>query len=81
VWPGFWNVEHRVVYRGRLSEAAWRDVHAPSDEVAGIAAFSIAHLDQLIARFPERVASGMTDAYLRYVVDRPTVRGPSGEGA
>jgi len=64
--PGFWNVEQHAVFRGRLSEAAWSYVHAPHDEVAGIAFFPVARLRALIARFPDRVASGLRDALPLY---------------
>ncbi|HUT17578.1 MAG TPA: NUDIX domain-containing protein [Anaerolineae bacterium] len=65
-WPGFWNVEHHTVFRGRLAAEAWLRVHAPGDEVAGIAVFSVARLRALVARFPDRVASGLQDALPLY---------------
>jgi 8-oxo-dGTP pyrophosphatase MutT (NUDIX family) len=70
-WPGFWNVEHHTVFRGRLAAEAWSHVHAPGDEVAGIAVFSVARLRALIARFPERVAWGLRDALPLYAQGLP----------
>jgi 8-oxo-dGTP pyrophosphatase MutT (NUDIX family) len=61
--PGFWNVEYRTVYRGRLAEQAWLRLHSPGEEVAGIAVFSIAHLRELMLRFPDRVASALGDSW------------------
>jgi len=61
--PGFWNVEYRTLYRGRLVEEAWLRLCSPSDEVAGIAAFSLARLRELMLRFPDRVASALGDSW------------------
>jgi isopentenyldiphosphate isomerase len=60
--PGFWNVEQHTVYRGRLVEEAWLRLQPPDDEVAGIAVFPVARLCDTIARFPDRVASGLRDS-------------------
>lgn len=65
-WPGFWNVEHHTVYTGRLDGEAWRDVHPPGEEVAGIALFALAQLRALIERFPDRVALGLRDTLPLY---------------
>jgi 8-oxo-dGTP pyrophosphatase MutT (NUDIX family) len=61
--PGFWNVEYRTLYRGQLAEVAWPRLSSPSDEVAGIAVFSLARLHELVLRFPDRVASALGDSW------------------
>jgi 8-oxo-dGTP pyrophosphatase MutT (NUDIX family) len=61
-WPGFWTAEHHTVFHGRLAREAWLAVHAPDDEVAGVAIFPIARLRALAARFPDRVAFGLRRA-------------------
>jgi 8-oxo-dGTP pyrophosphatase MutT (NUDIX family) len=64
--PGFWNVEYRTLYRGQLAREAWLHLTSPSDEVAGIAVFSLSRLHELMLRFPDRVASALGESWSFY---------------
>jgi isopentenyldiphosphate isomerase len=64
--PGFHNVEHHVVFRGRLSATGWQNVNANDHEVAAVAIFPLTDLQQMIVRFPNRVASGLKSSLALY---------------
>ena len=68
--PGFRNVEYRAVFQGRLSREGWLEVSAADDEVAAVAVFSLAELGEMIARFPERIASGLGASFPVYLNKR-----------
>jgi isopentenyldiphosphate isomerase len=65
--PSFRNAEYRVVFWSRLITDAWLKVSAADDEVAAIAAFSLAELEGMLARFPERIASGLKASFPLYL--------------
>lgn len=53
------NVEFRRVFKATLSPSTLGEVRPAREEVAAIALFSISAIESLIAKFPERVASGL----------------------
>jgi len=67
------NNEYRTVYRCRLRPGGLARVRFPDAEVAGICVIDVGELARLIERFPDRVASGLTDSFPRYY--RPLVAG------
>lgn len=64
--PAFRNVEYHVVFRGRISAAAWQNVSADAHEVAAIGAFPLPELQRMIERFPDRIASGLKSSLPLY---------------
>lgn len=64
------NVEHRAVYRGRLSEADWLNLSAGDDELLAITCLPVHKLQALIAAQPERVASGLRGSFGLYLAAR-----------
>lgn len=64
------NVEHRTVYRGRLSEADWLKLSAGDDELLAITCLPVYKLQALIAAQPERVASGLRGSFGLYLAAR-----------
>lgn len=60
--PGFVNVEHRDVYRARLTEGAPARIRFADGEVAGLVVMARATVRELAARYPGRVASGLRGA-------------------
>lgn len=59
-YAGFYNVEYRTVYRARLKADGIEAVRIADQEVAALALVARATLPELAARFPERVASGLS---------------------
>lgn len=60
--PGRANYEYRVLYRGRLKSGAMGKIRFADGEVAGMSVFSVAELRELVRKYPERVAAGLSDA-------------------
>ena len=60
--PGRANYEHRVLYRARLKPGAMGKIRFADGEVAGMSVFSVAELRELVRKYPERVAAGLSDA-------------------
>lgn len=56
------NNEHRVLYRARIKPEAAARIRFSDGEVAGLSVFSVSELRALVKRYPERVASGLSDA-------------------
>jgi hypothetical protein len=56
------NNEHRVLYRARLKSEAAARIRFSDGEVAGLSVFAVEELRALVAQYPERVASGLSDA-------------------
>ena len=56
---GLYNVEFRKVFRAALSADAVARLRPARNEVAAIAVFSVTEVAALVAKFPERVASGL----------------------
>jgi 8-oxo-dGTP pyrophosphatase MutT (NUDIX family) len=54
------NIEYRTLYYATIKRGAMRRVRFYDGEVAGLALFSVNALRELIRRFPERVASGLS---------------------
>ncbi len=61
------NPEYRFLYRASLKSTAAERIRFTDGEVAGLAVFSVAELRGLIERFPERIASGLSDAMGFYI--------------
>jgi len=55
----FINVELRTVYRAQLRSCSLDRIHFADSEVAALAIYSLKALNKLIARFPDRIASGL----------------------
>jgi 8-oxo-dGTP pyrophosphatase MutT (NUDIX family) len=66
---GFLNVEHCDVYRARLTPRGWLDASVSSPEVAALAAFHLPDLERMMARFPDRFASGLKGSFALYRED------------
>jgi 8-oxo-dGTP pyrophosphatase MutT (NUDIX family) len=64
---GALNNEYRFLYRARLKASAAQKIGFIDGEVAGLAVFSVLELRVLVDRFPERVASGLSDAMVYYL--------------
>jgi isopentenyldiphosphate isomerase len=60
------NNEYRTVYRCRLRPGSLARVRFSDAEVAGICLIDVGELARLIERFPDRIASGLTDSFPRY---------------
>jgi 8-oxo-dGTP pyrophosphatase MutT (NUDIX family) len=56
------NNEHRVLYRARLKPHATARIRFMDGEVAGLTTFDINELRALVRQYPERVASGLSEA-------------------
>ena len=56
------NNEHRVLYQARLKPDAAARIRFVDGEVAGLSIFSVPELRELVKRYPDRVASGLSDA-------------------
>jgi isopentenyldiphosphate isomerase len=56
------NHEHRVLYRARLKSSAAERIRFQDGEVAGLAVFSLPELREMISIYPDRIASGLSDA-------------------
>ncbi len=63
---GALNNEYRYLYRARLRTSAAQQIRFTDGEVAGLAVFSVPELRALIDRFPDRIASGLSDAMVYY---------------
>jgi isopentenyldiphosphate isomerase len=61
------NHEYRFLYRAFLKSTAVKRIRFTDGEVAGLAIFSVADLQALIDRFPERIASGLSNAMTYYI--------------
>lgn len=59
---GLVNNEYRVLYRATLKPDAVRRIRFTDGEVAGLSVFAVKELRALVQKFPERVASGLSDA-------------------
>lgn len=60
--PGRANYEHRVLYQAHLKPGAMGKIRFADGEVAGMSVFSVAELRELVRKYPERVAAGLSDA-------------------
>jgi isopentenyldiphosphate isomerase len=63
----FQNVEFRMVFRSRLKNDSLLKIKFNDHEVAAICMFSIAELQDMINRFPERIASGLKKSFPIYL--------------
>jgi len=61
------NHEFRVLFRARLKPDAYERIRFEDGEVAALAVFSVTQLKELASRFPERIASGLSDALVFYI--------------
>lgn len=70
--------EYRFVFCGRLVPGALSGLRFVDGEVAAVAVFAVAELQMLLARFPERVASGLAASLPLYLAaglpQGPTIR-------
>jgi isopentenyldiphosphate isomerase len=64
------DVEFRSVYAGRLTERGLVGARFVDGEVAAVAVFSLAELQSLVERFPQRVASGLLYSLPLYLAYR-----------
>jgi len=75
--PGdYQNVEFRTVYYARLKIDDWLKLRADFPEVAAITLFSIVQLHEMIASFPDCIASGLRSSfslYLKHKLDQQKV--------
>jgi isopentenyldiphosphate isomerase len=60
------NYEFRVLYRAKLKSTAVKRIRFKDGEVAGLAVFSVPELQEMVFRYPERIASGLSDALTFY---------------
>lgn len=65
----FLNVEHRTVYRTRLTEAGLQKIKFADEEAAGIAILPVAQLGALVKSDESRVASGLLHSLEYYLQD------------
>ncbi|HEX9017652.1 MAG TPA: NUDIX domain-containing protein [Anaerolineaceae bacterium] len=56
------NNEHRVLYRAQLKPEAASRIQFTDGEVAGLIIFAVGELRALVQKYPQRVASGLSDA-------------------
>jgi isopentenyldiphosphate isomerase len=63
---GLVNNEHRILYRAKVSSKAAARIRFADGEVAGLGIMNVAELRLLVRRYPERVASGLSDAMKYY---------------
>lgn len=61
------NHEHRVLFRASLKPEAADKIRFADGEVAGLTVFAVSELRELVRRYPERVASGLSDAIGYYM--------------
>ncbi len=64
------NFEYRYLFRARLKASSASRIRFTDGEVAGLCVFSVSELRSLVARFPQRVASGLSDAVAFYRGER-----------
>jgi isopentenyldiphosphate isomerase len=64
---GLVNVEYCYLFRARLKEQAIQNIRFNDGEVAGLAVFNVNELRGLVQRYPERVASGLSDSLQFYL--------------
>ena len=60
------NFEYRYLFKARLKEGSTSRIRFTDGEVAGLCVFAVSELRSLVSRFPERVASGLSDAVAYY---------------
>lgn len=63
---GLVNVEYCFLFRARLKASSVSRIRFTDGEVAGLALFDVNQLRELARRFPERVASGLSDSLPYY---------------
>lgn len=75
------NVEQRSVYRAVLAPGALGNLHFADGEVAALCQFRCDELESLLARYPERFASGLLESYAMYrnAVAAPARQTPQGQ--
>jgi isopentenyldiphosphate isomerase len=61
------NYEYRILFRAKLIAKTVVDIRFQDREVAGLAIFSVPELREIIACYPDRIASGLSDALIYYV--------------
>lgn len=62
---GLVNIEYRTLYCAKIKPDKVSGIRFSDGEVAGLAIFSVAELQALIEKYPERIASGLAGA-MRY---------------
>lgn len=63
---GLVNVEYCYLFRAELKPYAVKNIRFTDGEVAGLAVFNVNQLRGLVQRYPERVASGLSDSLRFY---------------
>jgi hypothetical protein len=66
----FYNIEHRTVFWGQVEESSMAKIRFVDKEVIGLCMFSISGLSDLLMKYPDRVASGLTGSLHIYMKHR-----------